>query len=181
MPQFLSFCQSLSKVQTDKTEVWDEFFTYFKEKHVDDIPGIFAYYLAHVPWHLDIWGGSDRITSETREYAQRLISAFGKSDIIKLLKLIGEKGISRGTPGQSVEVLISTIPKSNEHLLEIANDIEMPLQVREYAGIIFAYHNQKTAIGLQKSVELLRDLSNESEVASFYHSNLKKYHSLVLY
>ena len=38
-----------------KNEVWDQFIEYFNTQPFENLPIILIYYLAHIPWHPDLW------------------------------------------------------------------------------------------------------------------------------
>jgi hypothetical protein len=171
----------LFRLYSDRNDVWDEFIAYFRKQSFEKIPGMFAYYLAHIPWHGDIAGGRDKITDESKAYARGLLESFAKTDVVKLLSLIDENGIGRGTVGQSVEAIISLIQDSNIYLAEIAQDNNLPLPIREFAALIFTYHNQDTAQGLRVGITLLQKIAGQSEYAAELIAYLKEYHGFSLY
>ncbi len=96
---------------------------------------------------------------------------FNKPDIIKLLEFIDEENmISRGSIGQSVEAIISSLPNCDALLIEIINDKEISMFLRECAVLIFGYHKQKD------SITMLMMLSDQGswyagELASFMKEN----------
>lgn len=166
----------LFRLYTDKKEAWDEFVNYLRQRNTDEIPKIFPYFLAHIPWHFDIWGGNEKITNETREYGKKLFESLEKPEIVKLLSMIDdEKGIGRGTIGQSVEAVISSLPQSKLYLAEIVNDNDMDLKIREYAATIFAYKWRLA------SFPTLQPLTHISSVISLIVSELKQHGRIALY
>lgn len=151
----------------DRKLVWEKFINYFIEQDYDHIPNEMIYYLAHIPWHPDIYIWGQPIPKETKIFAQNLINQFDKNLILKLLQFIDEENlISRGSTGQSVEAIISSIPNVDEFLVEITLDPELPLFIRECAGVIYAYHKDK------ESIKVLSTLVNEG---SWYMSELIDY------
>jgi hypothetical protein len=126
----------LFRKYSNRNDVWDEFIKYFRETEISKIPDIFIYFLAHIPWHMDIFGGIDKITRESRDYGKSLIDTFGKDDVLKLLQFIDENGIGRGSIGQSVEAIVSSIPMRQTILDEISKDDDLPISLREWAGVI---------------------------------------------
>jgi len=165
----------LFRTYTNRNSVWDEFISYFRQRNVSDIPKIFAYFLAHIPWHHDIWGGSDSITTESREHGRSLIASFGKADVVKLLSLIDEKGIGRGTIGQSVEAIVSSIPQSTAYLADIIRDDELDLRIREYASLIYAYKLRKA------SLPIIATIATKSDIVALVVKDLQKYGGIALY
>lgn len=111
------------------------------------IPPTLIYYFAHIPWHGDILGIGEMPTKETREYVQGIFNRFGKEEIVKLLSIVDEEAlISRGSVGQSVEAIVSSLDKCADLLNSILVDKNIPLKVREVAGIIVAMNWSDTAI-----------------------------------
>jgi len=136
-------------------EAWKLFVEFFKSKPIENIPGKLVYYLAHIPWHGDIFSFRDSFTTESRAYGQTLIDKLNKADILKLLAFIDEENmIQRGTLGQSVEAIISSIPNCDKLLEEIAKSKDVELPLREYAAIIYAFHNG------ERSLDLLEEFKN---------------------
>lgn len=158
---------TLFKRFADKNEVWEIFITFFKTQPIENIPGKLIYYLAHIPWHPDIWSHNDSFTKQSLEYGKTLLDKFGKVEILKLLEFIDEENmIQRGTLGQSVEAIISSLPNCDVTLEEIIRDITIPVPLREYAAIIYTYHN-----GV-KSLDLLKVFANTE---SWYIPELIEY------
>lgn len=119
----------------------------FREWPREDIPEVMIYFLAHIPWHPDIWGTGESITEKTKKHARTLFAKFGKAEIEKLIAFIDEEtGIERGTIGQSVEAIISALPMATQYLNEILADVDSPLFTRECAALILAMNNGKAAI-----------------------------------
>jgi hypothetical protein len=157
----------LLRKYSDKELVWEKFIKYFIEQDYDRIPNEMIYYLAHIPWHPDIYSWGEPITKESRAFAQNLINQFDKDLIVKLMQFIDKENlISRGSTGQSVEAIVSSIPKVDEYLVEIIMDSELPMFIREYAGIIYAYHKEGD------SIEVLNNLVKDG---SWYIPELINY------
>jgi len=129
----------LFRKYSDRNVVWDEFIKYFRETEFSKIPNFFVYFLAHIPWHMDIFGGKDKITRESRDYGKSLIDTFGKDEVVKLIQFFDENGIDRGSIGQSIEAIISSIPKRRAILYEISRDDDIPLSLREWVSVIRTY------------------------------------------
>ena len=73
-----------------------------------------------------------RITANTKIHARKLFEGFDKRDVAKLLSFIDEEtGISRGSIGQSVEAIISSLSNRDRLLLEVADDNGLPPCLRE--------------------------------------------------
>lgn len=113
----------------------------------------------------------ERITKDTENHARNRLNEFNKQDVIKLLCFIDEEvGIARGSIGQSVEAIISTHSNRDQILLEIIEDCELSMPLREVAALIYAYNNKQAA---------LPSLIYLSEQGSWYagelHTHLKEY------
>ncbi len=127
-------------------EAWELIVSHFLATPPERIPPILIYYLAHIPWHPDIAYSGEGIAKETREYVNGLLRRFGRAEILKLLGFIDtENMISRGSIGQSVEALISSLPHLDRVLEEIARDHSCALFIRECAALILAMHIDKAA------------------------------------
>lgn len=127
---------TLFRKYSDKIIVWDAFINYFRKTESSLIPSMFIYFLAHIPWHMDIFGGGDKITPESRHYVEGVINSFGKGEVIKLIQFIDENGIDRGSVGQSVVAIISSISERNAILAGIMIDETLPLEIREWANVL---------------------------------------------
>ena len=152
-------------------QVWDEFVRSIRERPAEQIPGHLIYFLAHVPGHPDIFYSGEQLTLSTREYARDLIAGLRYEDVVKLLTLIDpENSISRGSLGQSVEAVISSIPNSGELLRRVVYSPEYDLFIRECAALIVAMHKGPAA------APLLADLATSgSWYASEMLAHLKKW------
>jgi len=127
--------------------VWEKFISYFIDHNIENIPCSLIYYFAHIPWHSDIWYRGEQISKEIKSYVKACFNKFEKPLIIKLLEFIDEdNGISRGTLGQSVEAIISSISDVDTLLEEIMRSQKVPIQIRHSAALIFAYHKGKAAL-----------------------------------
>jgi hypothetical protein len=151
--------------------VWDWFIDFFQSKSVPDIPPILIYFFAHIPWHGDIGYVGEKINHETKEHVKIYFEKFNKPDVIKLLGFIDEENmISRGSIGQSVEAIISSLSKRDALLIEIINDRAISMFLRECAALIFAYHKQNDATTI---LMMLSDQGSRyaGELASFMKKN----------
>jgi hypothetical protein len=126
---------------------WDALVEYFVASPAERIPPSLIYHLAHIPWHGDIAYSGEAIEPETREYAAGRMATFRRAEIVKLLGLIDrENGIARGTLGQSIEAVLSSLPGIDAHLMAVASDESLDLVVCESAGLILAMHLSDAAI-----------------------------------
>lgn len=133
---------TLFKKYANKNEVWKIFVDYFRNHPVSEIPEPLVYYLSVIPWHPDMLFYKDSYTVEARNYGMTLIMQFNKEDVIKLLHFVDEENmISRGSLGQSIEAIVSSIPDFLKYLEEIIKDKTNEIKLREVAGIIYVYHS----------------------------------------
>lgn len=134
-------------------KVWDWFIDFFKNKDSPDIPPILIYYFAHIPWHGDIGYHGEGFSKETKAHVKKRFDEFNKQDVEKLLSFIDEeRGIARGSLGQSVEAIISSLSNRDNLLLEIIQDSQLAVFIRENAALIYAYHHQKEALTVLKAL-----------------------------
>ena len=143
----------LFHIAPNDLKVWDWFIDSFRNMDSSEIPPIMVYYFAHIPWHGDIAYQGEGFSKTTKAHVQKRFGEFSKQDIVKLLSFIDEEnGIARGSLGQSVEAIISSFPDRDNLLLEIIQDSQLPVFVRECAALIYAYHLQKAALPVLKSL-----------------------------
>ena len=144
---------TLYKKYADKNEVWKLFIDYFKEHSIEDIPEPLVYYLSVIPWHPDMLFYKDTHTPDSRKYGKTLLDTFGKGEIYKLLHFIDKENmISRGSLGQSIEAIISSIPNSLYFLESIIKDKSIEIKIREFASLIYAYHKGKDSIPVLSTI-----------------------------
>nr|WP_298116781.1 DUF4365 domain-containing protein [uncultured Pseudomonas sp.] len=131
----------------DNKSAWHELIRTFIERPAEEIPPVLLYWLAHIPGHGDIFYFGQTASPETRTYARSLFKEFDVEHVIKLLSFIDpEAQIARGTLGQSVEAIVSSLPNSSAMLRKIMKSSEIDLSIREYAAIILAMNEGKGAL-----------------------------------
>jgi len=129
------------------SETWDALVSAFKDRPGRDVPPILLYWLAHVPWHDDIDYHGQQLTPEIRAYARVLICNFGVQEVIKLLSFIDpEEQIARGTLGQSIEAIISSLPTSSYMLRVVINSQTVDMHSRELAALILAMNEARHSL-----------------------------------
>lgn len=139
-------------------EGWDRLIQYFIDTDVANTPSVLIYFLAHIPWHGDIWYKGEDITQNTRAHVKARMASFSHIEVIKLLDFIDEEeSIARGTLGQSVEAIISSLPGVVGVLENIVLDSSHPTFRRECAAIILAMKQGKAAI---PTIEVLKDVES---------------------
>lgn len=137
----------------NRREVWDALVEFFVSHAPEEIPGLLIYFFAHVPWHADIWGVGEQLTEETRVYAKSKFASFTKTHVIKLLGFVDEENmIARGTIGQSVEAIVSSLPDYLSMLADIIRDRSQVSSVREIAAVIFTMRKPQEALPLLKQM-----------------------------
>lgn len=131
----------------NKTVTWDELVRTFIERPTTEIPPVLLYWLAHIPGHGDIFYHGETPSEETRAYARGLFTRFGVEQVIKLLAFIDpEEQIGRGTLGQSVEAIISSLPNVEEMLRVIIRSLDVDILIRELAVLILAMKEAEGAL-----------------------------------
>jgi hypothetical protein len=144
--------------------VWDELVHFFVEHTADEIPPILIYWLAHIPGHGDILYFGETVSESTRAYARGLMSRFGFSEVVKLLSFVDpENSISRGSVGQSVEAIISSLPNSGGLLRRVIMTSELDLFVRECAALILA---------MNEGPNTIKDVAPLVEAGSWYATEI---------
>lgn len=165
---------TLFRRYTNRTEVWDLFLNYFFTRPISEIPETLIYFLAHIPWHIDIWAFEQEIPNEEiKRHVNEYFAHFTTIEVEKLLSFVDEDGISRGAIGQSVEAIISSLENRKEILKTIILDSSKDMQMREHAGLIFAMHEGCAAIpiilhiakdGSGYAAELIEYMENNGEI-----------------
>jgi hypothetical protein len=155
----------------NEMDTWDYFIRFFESTDAVEIPPVLIYFFAHVPWHGDIWSRGKGLTEATRTAVrERHFSRFGVPEVVKLLNLADESGFSRGSIGQSVEAIISSLPNCSTFLEEILSQKSYPIEIRERAALIYAMHEPA------KSLPFMQGLSSEGsdfmgELAEYVREN----------
>jgi hypothetical protein len=140
--------------------VWDELVRTFMERPVDEIPPVLLYWLAHIPGHGDIFYFGETPLPETRAYVRSLFARLKVEHVIKLLSFIDpEEQIGRGTLGQSVEAIVTSLPNASSMLREVIHSEKLGMPIRESAALILAMNEAEGA---------LSDLSKLEAVGSWY-------------
>jgi len=148
----------------DDKHVWDELIRTFIERPQSEIPPVLIYWLAHIPGHGDIFYFGQTPSPDTKAYAKGLLSKFRVKQVIKMLTFVDpEQQFGRGTLGQSVDAIISSLPEAEAMLHEIVHSPEVEMPIREYAVVILAMNQGKGALG---------DLQYLHEAGSWYAGEL---------
>jgi hypothetical protein len=132
-----------------------------------ELPPVLIYWLAHIPWHGDIASFGRTASPATREYGRSLLAEFGVREVLKLISLIDpEEQIARGTLGQSVEAIISSLPSSSPLLRQVIESPASDMSQKEFAALIVAMNEAEGAIP-----ELMRLES----AGSWYAAEIRKH------
>lgn len=134
--------------------IWEKFIEHVKESEPEEISFSILHYISHIPWHPDIWFSGEMVNSENKKYVISMLNGFDKKTVIKLLSLIGEDGIQRGTIGQTIEALLSVIKTINLYLEEIIKDKLLDIEIRHNAAVIYAYYNKKNSLDFFRQIDI---------------------------
>jgi hypothetical protein len=144
--------------------VWDELVKTFVERPAEEIPPVLLYWLAHIPGHGDIFYYGETVSEKTRAYARDLLARFGHKEVTKLLSFIDpENSIGRGTVGQSVEAIISSLPRAGDLLREIIKNDDLEIFIRECAALVLAMNEGRGA---------LEDIAPLAKAGSWYATEI---------
>lgn len=151
----------------DETTTWDELIRVFRTFPSNEIPPILIYWLAHIPWHGDIAAFGKTASVAVREYARALLADFGAGEVLKLISFIDpESQIARGTLGQSVEAIVSSLPSSCALLRKVIDSPVSSMTEKEFAALILAMNEAKEAIP---------DLMRLEDAGSWYAAEIRKH------
>lgn len=151
----------------DKPAVWSELIHVFKSRPASEIAPVLVYWLAHIPGHGDIFYFGETASEETRKYAKALLATFELPDVLKMLSFIDkEEQIGRGTLGQSVEAILSSLPRSGELLRQVIASTAVEMSIKEFAALILAINESKGAI---------QDLRILEGLGSWYASEMRQH------
>ena len=147
---FIGMC-SLFRNYINNKETWDNFIDYLKNKSIEFISDQLIYYIAHIPWHGDIFYVGEKILPTTSEYAKLQISEFDEEMTVKLLSLIDEDtGITRGSLGESIEAIISCIKNKSAILKSIISNTKYTEMIRYFASMILIYYDKTEVCFIRK-------------------------------
>lgn len=160
----------------NERQTWDEFLDYLENSPSEDFNLNVIYFLAHIPWHPDIYHYGEQQNPEIRDYAKEKIEKLNKTTVLKLINLIDlDEGIVRGSIGQSVEAILSAVNDIENYLIEFIKDRNLALETREIASAILAYYQG------EKSITTIESIASESEIATQIIEFLREYKSFNFY
>jgi len=155
---------------------WDKFLYYLENNSLEDFNLNVIYFLAHIPWHPDIFHYGELQNQEIRKYAKEKIQKLSKKTVLKLINLIDlEEGIIRGSIGQSIEAILSEVNEIEKYLVEFIEDNTLALETKEISSAILAYYQG------EKSINTIKTISSESEIVTEIIGFLREYKSFNFY
>jgi len=164
----------LMRKYADNIKSWDKCFDMLEKEHDENLLISIIEYLSYVPYHPDLWGDLEYCDA-TKEYAKNLIKTIDKKTIIKMINLISEEGVARGTIGQSIESIISILPDNKNTLIQIIDEYrDNDIGIRAF--LILAYYD--TDLILEKS-EYFEDIFGE--YAKTIINYIQEFHDFDLY
>jgi len=155
-------------------KVWDLFFDLFMERPLDSISGYLVYIFSLIPGHPDIyWHSGNTIEEKQRLSLEEKIRQMRPEFYKRLLYFVDDNGFYRGSLGQCVEAIISTIPNKTSILKTISEDNSNDLEVRKSALMLYSWYAQKDSVNTLK--ELTENDSEISEFAEYLKSAFDEY------
>ncbi|MFF5384324.1 DUF4365 domain-containing protein [Pedobacter suwonensis] len=151
--------RSLFSFHRDKLETWHYLVSSFCFEDDVKMQVALIYAYRHVLLHGDIWWHPGNvIDSMTTDKANRLISKyFGFNEVSKLMDHIDEGGMSRGTVGFDVNLILRLVPGRIEFLKKIILDPETSDDKRFWSGIClineFQENDHQRAIYFAESMQ----------------------------
>lgn len=150
----------------DETTTWGELIRVFRAFPSNEIPPVLIYWLAHIPWHGDIASFGKSASLATQEHSRALLADFGVAEVLKLISFIDpEAQIARGTLGQSVEAIVSSLPGSSSLLRQVIGSPASSLTEKEFAALILA---------MNEAGEGIPDLIRLENMGSWYAAEIRK-------
>jgi hypothetical protein len=144
----LNGIRSLFSFHRQRPESWYYLISCFRNFHNHPLAKTLAIALCHIPGHSDIYWHKGNLTDESvRQFALSFIkSYFKREEVIQLLELIDDLGISRGSIGQCVHAVIDIIQSRNNILSSIAFDEAIEADTRYWALFFWIYYRQGTSL-----------------------------------
>jgi hypothetical protein len=148
----------------NEQETWKLFLDYIEDDKINEIPNSLLYYVAHIPWHPDIFYHGESISDEVKNYCKKRIGKYDDRLIIKLLSNIDKAGIQRGSIGQSIEAIISIVEDKKEKLYSIISDSKQIDGIRIFASMIYAVYFPEDSM---KDLEELKNFDVINDIIGF--------------
>ncbi|MDU2663477.1 MAG: DUF4365 domain-containing protein [Clostridium perfringens] len=159
---------SLAKRYANKNETWDKLIDIFKTTSDISLISEIIFYLSYIPGHCDLCNQLN-FSEVSRQHARDILNKLNTNEVIKILSAIDENGIERGTIGQCIETIISSINNSDNILKEIIKNEDLEEEIINNAITILAYnYPEEFKISINKGdikknwyIELVIDSFNE--------------------
>lgn len=170
-PRRYTAIKSLFSYQRDRLETWFYLINQFKIESDVEVQKILLYCFRHIVSHGDVyWHKGNIIDHEIRLYARGLIKQmYNFDDLYKLICLIGEDGISRGSIGQDIYEVISLIPNPVEGLKKIILNVEVDDDTRFWTAVILIDHLQDFDIerALNMTISMISNFPNSANLERY--------------
>jgi hypothetical protein len=128
----------------DTLETWTILRAILTERPVKNLDPFIVYAFAHIPWHGDMIG--HQVDKRVRQSVREAMRQWGRPELERLLALMDESGISRGSIGQSVYAIVDLcIDNPEPKLNELIFDKELAVEVRENGLLLLSYVLQEAA------------------------------------
>jgi|TARA_B110000240_G_scaffold189932_1_gene230509 hypothetical protein len=156
---------------------WQKYIDFIANPENVEIPYNLIYYMAHIPWHPDIFYSGEQINTEIKSLVLKKIEQFDKPQIVRLLNQIDEEdGIGRGTIGQSIEAIISKVYKKREILESILTDDIIDLNIKQISTLLYGYYFKKESVEFLKSID-----NNDNWIISETIEQINQFGQIELY
>lgn len=140
----------------NEKETWERIVDYITNPANQKIPYHLIYYLAHIPWHPDIFYTGKPINKEIKKNVLNRIKSFDSNIVNRLLNQIDEEDdIARGTIGQSIEAIISKVDGKKDIIENNIIDRDLNIHIRHLSAILYGYYYEK------QSLKFLNQINDE--------------------
>ena len=132
---------------------WERIVDYITKPDNSEISYHLIYYLAHIPWHPDIFYTGEPINEEIKKTVLNRIKSFNREIINRLLNQIDvEEDIARGTIGQSIEAIISKVGNKKAILEKNIIDKNLSIHIRQLSALLYGYYFEKESLNFLDQV-----------------------------
>lgn len=173
--------KSLFSFHRNKLETWYFLVTRFCFETDLKLQMALIYAYRHLLSHGDIWWHPGNIieSSISDEARQLIPNYFGYNEASKLLGQLGEGGISRGTVGYDVYLILKMLPDRIDYLKKIILTDDTPDEKRYWTAIClineFQYYDLERAINFANSMFVNFPKSEFSEMFLEIKRSLKEF------
>lgn len=132
---------------------WEKIVDFITNPNNSEIPYHLIYYLAHIPWHPDIYYTGEPINEEIKRNVLNRIKSFDREIANRLLNQIDEEeDIARGTIGQSIEAIISKIDNKKDILEKNIVDNDLSIHIRQLSALLYGYYFEKESLNFLSQI-----------------------------